>query len=209
MKRKLSHSEQMAANRKGERDWAAAFKGISGKPVRPEDMEPLPRNAKRDLLAEIARSKEHVSIINGTYKPKKTAAQLPKRSEGDVQRDILSLLHRHPKVAMVKRINSGAMQTERGFVKFNRVRVKGQRDVRMVDIECLLKNGKTFAVEVKEPEWKPPPWEILETTERFISEQNARELGQKRYLDLVIKSGGIGIFATDVSDVINALEKIS
>ena len=157
-----------------------------GKEPHPMDMEPLPK----------------------ALKPKKTAVQLPKRSEQDVKTDILSLLNRHPKIAMVKRVNSGAMQLKNRFVKFNSVRVNGHQDVRMVDIECLLKDGRTLAIECKEPAWEEPDWEFLNRTDAMLSEKQARELAQRRYLQIVVSSGGIGVFANDVDAVIKVLEEV-
>ena len=69
-----------------------------------------------------------------------------------------------------------------------------------------MKDGRRFVIEVKEPNWKPPEWDALAKTTSLPSERHMREMGQKVYLDAVVKSNGIGIFAASVDDVLDALE---
>lgn len=185
MKRALSHADTLRANRRAERSMAIATQGIFHD-----------RDAPELLPEKMAR--------------KKSAVQLPKRSEGDVQKDILSLLKRHPKVAIYERHNSGALPDRTGrMVRFNRVTVRGAHGgvkALISDITGTLKNGMGFAIEVKEPNWKRPDFDALMHKDGLLSERELRELGQCAYLCAVRKAGGIGIFATDVSQVIDALE---
>ena len=164
------------------------YQSLGDKPLQAMDVEPLAR-----------------------LKPKKSAVQLPHRTEADVLRDCLSLLHRHPKVAIVERHNSGALPDKTGrLVRFNRVRIQGVRGALISDITGTLKSGKPFAFECKEPNWCAPDWNYWSAQDRdgLISEKLARELGQKLYLDAIVKAGGIGLFVTDVGQAIDALERI-
>ena len=141
-------------------------------------------------------------------KPKKTAVQLPKRSEADVQADIISLLRHHPKIAMIDRINSGATKMPSGrFVRFNRIyKVRGALSP---DIHATLKgNARRFVIECKEPNWKAPDWDALAKFDGLPSEKQLREMGQKAYLDAINAAGGVAMFATSVDDVLTKLEDL-
>jgi hypothetical protein len=181
-KKPKSYRETLRDNRRGENAWAAAF----GKPI------PYPSEQLPILL-----------------KPKKTAIQLPTRSEGDVQRDIISLLTKHPKVALVERINSGAMAAtgadgKQYPIKFHRIYKSG---LASPDVHVTLKgNARRMVIECKRPDWKAPDFATLEKRDGLIPENRARELAQWRYLQTIISAGGIGIFATSIDDVLNALE---
>lgn len=137
------------------------------------------------------------------------------RGEADVQREILSYLKTkmrgvNPLIVKVERHNSGALPNANGrYVKFNRVMAANREDVRMPDITCQMRDGRQLAIEVKEPNWVEPDFEVLQAIEdsgKVLSEKHSREMGQHRYLMIVRSAGGIGIFATDVQDVINALK---
>ena len=181
MRAKPSLKATLAANRAAGRNYAAMY----GKEPMPMDVEPdrLPR--------------------------KKSAVQLPKRSEADVQRDVLSWLKRDPRVAIYERHNSGALPDKTGrMVRFNRVTVRGGNGIKPLisDITGTLKNGMGFAFECKEPNWKLPDFDALLHKDGLLSDRELRELGQEAYLIAVRNAGGIGMFITDVQQVIDILQ---
>jgi hypothetical protein len=161
--------------------------------------------AHHDLAAMTGRPVNEKWLNHKLPAKKRGAVVRDGRSEGEIQGDIISLLKRHPKIVFFERVNSGAMQVGNRFVRFNKVYSGGQ-DFRTVDLQCTLKDGRRFVIECKEADWKAPDWDALMKKERMLSDKESRELGQKNYIDAVIEAGGIGIFATSVDDVLNALE---
>ena len=140
----------------------------------------------------------HASVAMGPkriQKPRDPDAEY----ESDIQRDIIAMLRKHPKVASVERHNSGtAMEMDsegnKRFVKYNTVyKVRGVR-MRKVDIDCTLINGKRFVCEVK----KPP----------FTRPRDQREYEQENYINHVRAATGYGLFATSVLEVDAALAAI-
>lgn len=101
-------------------------------------------------------------------------------TESQIQKAILDLLRKHPKVAVVNRYNSGSAQFGSHTVRFNSAR--GQSDLMGV-----LKGGRTFAFEVKTA--KGVVWEH-----------------QARFLDKIRAAGGIGEVVRSVDDVMRILE---
>ena len=218
-----------ADSRKGQRDWAAACKGIFGKdndgpmePVRrPLRTNELRRDSEAEIKKLIAQTRDIIGArkvtLNKELKPKKTAVQLPKRTEADVLADIKRMAKYHPKVAAVRRSNSGQMtgihNGKKRFVTFNTVQKANRsftdsRDIRISDIELVLHGGKTLSIECKAPGFIEPNWVVVELQEfGLISEENARLLGQRRYLQMMIDAGNYGIFASDVNQVLDALER--
>lgn len=148
------------------------------------------------LLAEMGPKKEAKARKEPVFKL--THPPLP--LEKDIQKSIIEMLLKHPKIGLVERINSGAAVGEdsRGnktFVRFNKIYA---HNLRKVDIDCTLKGpiigGKRFVIEVKRPPWTKPT--------------DQREIEQANYIDLVYSLGGYGMFAVSVDQVLSYLDKI-
>lgn len=109
--------------------------------------------------------------------------------EADVQKTVIELLERHPKVAWVGRFNSGKFAKSYGGKKriINANNVTGCSDVL-----GQLKDGRLLAMEVKKPGWKTPTDE--------------REKAQAEFLALVDRNGGVSGFVRSVDDVLQILE---
>lgn len=110
-------------------------------------------------------------------------------TEADTQRAIISYLLAHPKVGMVIRFNSGAMQLDSRYIKFSHIYARGTlgKKMRLPDVYVILKNGLTMWIEIKREGWK--------------CARNQREAEQQNFLRQVILCLNIGIFATCVEDV--------
>lgn len=135
-----------------------------------------------------------------TAKPKQTRAKPGadgRRLEADVQREIIKYLLTHPAVAMVERINSGAVYGAEGqFIRFHSIHIPrryyfNSTHVAVSDLSATLIDGKRMAIECKREGWTKP--------------SNHRELLQARYLEHLRNHYAIGIFATSVEDVRVAL----
>lgn len=120
--------------------------------------------------------------------------------ESTIQADIIAMLKKHPKVALVERINSGKAKEigadgKPRFIPYNKVyRVNGIR-MRKSDIDCTLINGKRFVCEVKRKDWKRPT--------------DTRETEQANYIASIKASTGYGMFARSVAEVEAYLETIA
>lgn len=121
----------------------------------------------------------------------------PKR-ESVVQQEIIDWLLACPHVAMIERVNSGAMKTETHYVRFHYVMIPKRFNppgrlmrVRKADLDVLLTNGRMLI------ETKPEGWRL--------SPSDAREQEQAAYLAHCRNHGCIAIFATSVEDVKTAM----
>lgn len=122
----------------------------------------------------------------------------PKR-ESVVQQEIIDYLLDNEHVAMVERVNSGAMQEGDRYIAFNTVMIpKRLRPVgsllrvRKPDLFVLLTDSRPFIIEVKKEGWR-------------ISLADIREQEQNNYLSHTRRFGAIAIFATSVEDVKTAM----
>lgn len=95
-------------------------------------------------------------------------------TESDTQRAILRFLHIHPVVRWAERVNSGAAKRNGRMVRFG---FKG-----LSDVIGQVRGGGFLAIEVKD------------ATGKVSAEQ-------KEFLDMVNKSGGIGLVARSLEDV--------
>ena len=116
--------------------------------------------------------------------------------ERDVQKSVISFLLAHPSVALVVRVNSGAMEQRDSNGKaypifFHKVYKKG---IRIVDLDVTLKNGKRFVIECKRPGWHLKPHDL-------------REQEQAAYIALHRSLGNLGCFAVCIEDVQNEMER--
>lgn len=95
--------------------------------------------------------------------------------EKDIQKQILMLLKRHPKVQWVARFNSGT------FVSGDRY-ISSNSQSGMSDILGMLKGGRLFAIECKSRTGRIQPH-------------------QQDFLDLINEGGGLAFVARSVEDV--------
>jgi hypothetical protein len=167
---KKSYRDTLRANDAAQRMYA----NLAGKPVKEEWLNNVPLSKKR--TAPVHRDGR-------------------RPLEKDIQKDIISMLRVHPKVALVEAHNSGAAYMtgrngEEFPMWFNHIYMKG---LRMPDVHATLKGGaRRFVIECKRPPFKGP--------------RDEREREQAAYLKVINEAGGIGIFATSVDDVLNVLE---
>ncbi len=118
------------------------------------------------------------SGIKTAYKPKKARNTYP--SEATVLAHVLLALKYHPCVAMVWRVNSGAVKTDERFIRYGFVGCS--------DILGILKGGRLLAVECK-------------------SAKGRLTVAQQSFLEVITKAGGLAIVARGVDDVIRGLEE--
>ena len=116
--------------------------------------------------------------------------------ESEVQSTCIDYLVRHPKVALVVRVNSGAVHTQGGgFVQFHHVymphRFKSSPiekvKMRVSDLWCVLVDGRICVIECKRGDWTKPC--------------NEREIEQQNFITHICDNGGIGFFAASVEAV--------
>lgn len=161
------------------------------------------RKSLRDIYAETNKADAFYAAMHGVAPQNQAVIRAPRKRaapgadgmplEADIQKSILGFLQLCPKVAFVMRVNSGTF-VERGsdgkqrYIQANRLlKIKG----RVVDVVGQLVDGRFFAVEVKRPGWTHP--------------RNEREEDQEKFINAVNENGGIGLFATSVDDVMEAL----
>jgi len=118
------------------------------------------------------------------------------KPESEVQSEIIDYLVRHPKVALVTRINAGAVfDANDAFIRFHHIYVPHQFkkskiekvDLKISDLTVIMTDGKFCAIEVKSGDWTKPC--------------NEREYAQQRYLNHIDAHKGIAFFAASVDDV--------
>lgn len=116
--------------------------------------------------------------------------------EADVQSEVIDFLLRHPRVALVERINSGAVYNPNGsYVQFHYVYVPKRfksspiAPLKMLasDLSVTMDDGKRCVIECKREGWTKPC--------------NEREYAQARYLNHIDANKGIGFFAASVDVV--------
>jgi hypothetical protein len=135
--------------------------------------------------------------------PKKRAA--PRDLEGPVVKAISELLAVHPHIIVAWRMNSGMASYEAKSGKYAPVFfhkwLKPSGGMRMPDFLGLAFDGVLgtpsyrvvpFACEAKAPGWTHP--------------RDKRESEQAAFIDMIRHYGGIGIFATSVEQVAEALK---
>ena len=146
------------------------------------------RKSLRDILLENqAANKFYQAMLGGETPPqvikipdapkKRIKSDVPRTDllEKDIQKQILMLLKRHPKVQWVARFNSGT------FVSGDRY-ISSNSQSGMSDILGMLKGGRLFAIECKSRTGKIMPH-------------------QQDFLDLINNGGGLAFVARSVEDV--------
>jgi len=151
------------------------------------------RKSLRDILLENQAANNFYATMSGVTDVIKGVPQVikipdaPKKRiksdvprtdllEKDIQKQILMLLKRHPKVQWVARFNSGT------FVSGDRY-ISSNSQSGMSDILGMLKGGRLFAIECKSRTGRIQPH-------------------QQEFLDLINEGGGIAFVARSVEDVI-------
>lgn len=118
-------------------------------------------------------------------KPVRAYKRSGNETEAQIQKAIMQVLHRHPKVARVWRQNSGTFKQSYGG-KDRYVRANTAQG--MSDIMGILKDGRTLAIEVK-------------------SATGTVKAHQHEFLNSIATAGGIAFVARSVSDVLTKLER--
>ena len=150
---------------------------------------------KRELaLAHIAKQEALIKPVHERAKPV--------QREAPVVQAISELLAVHPRVLFAVRQNSGMASYEAKSGRYAPVffyRILTKQDMTITDFwgildprENYLGRTRVFAIEAKAPGWTKP--------------RDDRERKQAAFLQMVRDAGGIGIFATDVSHVAEALK---
>lgn len=138
----------------------------------------LENQAASNFYATMADRPLGPQIIKIPDAPKKRIkSDLPRKDllEKDIQKQILTLLKRHPKVQWVARFNSGTFQSGDRYIASN-------SQSGMSDILGMLKGGQLFAIECKTRTGKIMPH-------------------QQEFLDLITVGGGLAFIARSVEDV--------
>ena len=146
------------------------------------------RKSLRDILLENqAANNFYQAMLGGETPPqvikihdapkKRIKSDVPRTDllEKDIQKQILMLLKRHPKVQWVARFNSGT------FVSGDRY-ISSNSQSGMSDILGMLKGGRLFAIECKSRTGRIQPH-------------------QQDFLDLINSGGGLAFVARSVEDV--------
>lgn len=180
------------------------------------------RPSHADTKRAIQTSLAHLAAASGMPTPMEQlsiATAKPKRERGPnkprtadmgkpesvVQKECLEYLCRHPRVHLAIRINSGAIQSDKYYVEFNRIYLPAKyrvtfpespRKMRIPDVLILMDDARLFACEIKKEFWY---------RSHGTSEIAVREQEQWNFLEHVRAAGGIGIFACNVDEVRGAL----
>ena len=166
MKFKKSLKQTIAENNRGHALWGA----MSGKPV-PEEFQNKPEPAKA---------------------PRKPAtASEPHELEASVQREVFSVLAKHPSVLFAVRQNSGAAMSGNVPIWFYRWARRNGVEMTLTDFWGMLIDGRMFAIECKKRSWKKV--------------SGTREMQQLAFIDVVKSAGGVGGFVTCAEDAIALL----
>jgi len=121
-------------------------------------------------------------VIELPKEPKKRKPSSEPRTdllEKDIQKQILMLLKKHPKIQWVARFNSGTFMDGDRYIKSN------SQDG-MSDILGMFKGGRLIAIECKSRTGKVKP-------------------NQQDFLDLINAGGGLAFVARSVEDVLARL----
>lgn len=169
--------------------------------------KPTFRASLRDQQRAVKSAMEGMARLHGVTLPEgalsdvkekqmRTPTVKTTKSEAEVQSEIIDYLVRHPSVALVERINSGAVYNASGaFIKFHHIytpkRFKNGSQQRVgfraPDLHVTLIDGKRCVIECKAEGWTKPC--------------NEREYEQRNYIEHIVQHGGIGFFANSVDVV--------
>ena len=125
-------------------------------------------------------------------KPRKASvASDPHELEASVQREVFSVLAKHPGVLFAVRQNSGAAMSGNVPIWFYRWARRNGIEMTLTDFWGMLRDGRMFALECKKRSWKKV--------------SGTREMQQQAFIDVVKSAGGIGGFVTCAEDAMEIL----
>lgn len=113
--------------------------------------------------------------------------------EAAVQREVFSVLAKHPAVLFAVRQNSGMAMSGDAPVFFYRWARRNGLDMTLTDFWGLLTDGRMFCMECKRRDWKRV--------------SGAREIQQQEFINVVRSAGGVGGFVTCAEDAIAILSQ--
>ena len=153
---------------------------MAGKPVPAEFAERAPEPAK------------------AAAKPRKPPTPTDNQQlEAAVQREVFSVLAKHPAVLFAVRQNSGAAMSGDTPIWFYRWARRNGLDMTLTDFWGMLRRSDggfaMFAIECKRRDWKRV--------------SGAREIQQLAFIDVVRSAGGVGGFVTSAEDAIAILSQ--
>ena len=125
-------------------------------------------------------------------KPRKpSVASDPHELEASVQREVFSVLAKHPAVLFAVRQNSGAAMSGNVPIWFYRWARRNGVEMTLTDFWGMLRDGRMFCMECKKRSWKRVT--------------GTRELQQSNFIDVVRSAGGVGGFVTCAEDALALL----
>lgn len=136
-------------------------------------------------------------------KPKRVYASKPKSetdtSEDAVMREVAEVIQKHPSILFSVRQNSGSAEMGGRPVWFWKWLRRNGVEMTITDIWGMLTDGRMFAIEVKERNWKG--------VGSGDTAKATRERRQEAFINVVISRGGVGGFVTCAEDAIKCLSK--
>lgn len=125
-------------------------------------------------------------------KPRKPPTPTDKSQlEAAVQREVFSVLAKHPAVLFAVRQNSGMAMSGDSPIWFYRWARRNGIEMTLTDFWGLLRDGRMFCMECKRRDWKRV--------------SGAREIQQQAFIDVVKSAGGVGGFVTSGEDALALL----
>ena len=144
---------------------------MAGKPIPAEFAERAPEPAKQPRKPPTATDKSQL--------------------EAAVQREVFSVLAKHPAVLFAVRQNSGMAMSGDSPIWFYRWARRNGLDMTLTDFWGMLRDGRMFCMECKRRDWKRV--------------SGAREIQQQEFINVVRSAGGVGGFVTSAEDAIALL----
>lgn len=139
---------------------------------------------------------EKAAALAATAKPRKPPLATDKNDlEAAVQREVFSVLAKHPSVLFAVRQNSGAAMSGDVPIWFYRWARRNGIDMTLTDFWGMTLHSDRgfvmFAIECKRRDWKRV--------------SGAREIQQQAFIDVVKSAGGVGGFVTCAEDALAIL----
>lgn len=119
-------------------------------------------------------------------------------SEAAVMREVADVIDKHPKILFAVRQNSGAATIGNTPIWFWKWLRRRGVEMTLTDIWGMLTDGRMFAIEGKERNWKHVG---TGDTEKAI-----RERRQEAFINVVKSAGGVGGFVTSAEQAMEILK---
>lgn len=145
--------------------------------------------AGKPIPAEFAERAPEPAKPKSTRKPPTPTDK--SQLEAAVQREVFSVLAKHPSVLFAVRQNSGAAMSGDTPIWFYRWARRNGIEMTLTDFWGLLRDGRMFCMECKRRDWKRV--------------SGAREIQQQAFIDVVKSAGGVGGFVTSGEDALALL----